>query len=223
MGTSSHNVGLFRPLRLWLLLLALLAASASNAQTQNKPKLYRWTDNKGVVHYGDHVPPQYANKDREILNKEGVSVGFQQGEVSAAQKAEQARKKAAEDKAEAARQDKLRRDRMLLQTYTSVQDIEDLRDRRLELMASQIRVTQLYLDNLRDRLAKLQKQASAFKPANKKENARPLPQDLADDIARTTSSIDLYEKTLSHAREEREQARAQFAGDIKRFKELNGG
>lgn len=222
MDASLHNVSLLRAVRTCLL-LSLLAASVSFAQTKDKPKLYRWVDDKGVVHYGDHVPPQYANKDRQILNKEGVAVGFQQGEVTAAQKAEQERKQAAEDKAEEARQNKLRHDRMLLQTYASVQDIKDLRDRRLELMASQIKVTQLYLDNLRDRLVKLQKQASIFKPYSSKQDARPVPRDLADDIAQTTSSIDLYEKTLDHAQQERQQAKAEFADEIKRFKELNGG
>ena len=52
--------------------------------------------------------------------------------------------KAREDAAEADRKAKeeiARRDRMLLETYISVSDIEDLRNRRLELLESQIKLT----------------------------------------------------------------------------------
>lgn len=209
--------------RVCALLLLTMAASAGFAQNKSQPKTYRWVDDKGIVHYGDHVPPQYAGKNREILNNEGVAVGFQQGELTDAQRAEAARKKAAQDKADAARQQKLEHDQRLLQTYGSVKDIEDLRDRRLELMASQIKVTQLYLENLQDRLAKLQKQASPYKPYSQKPNAPPLPKDLSNDIARTTSSITLYQKTLAHAQVEQEQVKADFAADIQRFKELKKG
>lgn len=219
MDTNLHNMSPLRWSRICMLLLLTLAASAGFAQTKSQPKMFRWVDDNGVVHYDDHVPPKYAGKDREILNSEGVAVGFQQGALTDAQRAEAARKKAAKDKAEAAHE----QDRRLLQTYGSVDDIEDLRDRRLELMASQIKVTQLYLENLQDRLTKLKRQASPYKPYSQKANAPPLPKDLANDIARTTSSIGLYQKTLTHAQVEREHVKADFAADIKRFKELKKG
>lgn len=205
-------------LRLCVLLLSGLVASAGLAQ-----KLYRWVDDDGVVHYGDHIPPEYAKQDREILNKQGVAVGFEEGEVTDEERAAQAREKAKQEEAERRRQEQVRHDRMLLQTYVSVQDIEDLRDRRLELMSSQIKVTRLYLTNLHKRLDALEKQASKYKPYSDDADAPEVPADLAGDISRTTASISLYEQTLDRVEEEQEKLKAEFDVDIKRFKELKGG
>jgi hypothetical protein len=112
---------------------------------------------------------------------------------------------------------------MLLDTYLSVSDIEDLRDRRLELLESQIKVTELYLGNLRKRLVGLQAEASDFKPYTTRPDAPQVPENLALDIRRTTASISLYEQTLSRTRSDQQALRVSFDEDIARFRELKGG
>ncbi len=42
--------------------------------TSPKGTAYRWVDDQGVVHYGDEIPPQYANRERTVLNGQGVPV-----------------------------------------------------------------------------------------------------------------------------------------------------
>src|SRR3989338_6186886 len=34
-------------------------------------KLYKWVDEQGTTHYGETVPPEYANKNRDEINKAG--------------------------------------------------------------------------------------------------------------------------------------------------------
>ena len=119
--------------------------------------------------------------------------------------------------------DSARRDRMLLETYLTVMDIEDLRNRRLELLESQIKVTELYLANLRKRLLTLQDEASVYKPYTVREDAPQIPPNLALDISRTTASINLYEQTLSRTRNDQANLKSAFDGDIERFRELKGG
>ena len=214
-----------------LILAALAAPDASVAQhspsraVQGKDgrKLYTWTDDKGVVHYGDSVPPEFANRDRNLLNTQGVRVGFEEGEVTEAERAELAKKKAAADQAAAAQAEIDRHDKMLLQTYIAVADIEDLRNRRLELLESQIKVTELYLTNLRKRLVLLQDEASVYKPYTAKPDAPQIPENLALDISRTASSINNYEKMLSKTRTDQTALRASFDDDIVRFRQLKGG
>jgi Domain of unknown function (DUF4124) len=214
-----------------LILAALAAPDASVAQhspsraVQGKDgrKLYTWTDDKGVVHYGDSVPPEFANRDRNLLNAQGVRVGFEEGEVTEAERAELAKKKAAADQAAAAQAEIDRHDKMLLQTYIAVADIEDLRNRRLELLESQIKVTELYLTNLRKRLVMLQNEASVYKPYTAKPDAPQIPENLALDISRTASSINNYEKMLSKTRTDQTALRASFDDDIVRFRQLKGG
>ena len=48
-------------------------------------RVYRWTDDKGVVHYGDTIPAEYSDNERSVLNGQGVEVGHVEGSKSAAQ------------------------------------------------------------------------------------------------------------------------------------------
>ena len=204
-------------LRIALLTAIALAASLAFAQ-----RLYRWVDDDGVVHYGDRIPPQYADRDRALLNSQGVPVGREQGTVTPEERA--ALEKQEQDEAEAreARAETARRDRMLLETYLSVEDIEDLRDRRLELLQSQIDVTENYLQGLRERLRGLHAEASKYKPYSDREGAAEVPADLASEISNTMSSIASYEHTLERTSANQAKLTAQFDSDIERFRELKG-
>src|SRR5665213_1962615 len=85
---------------------------------------YKWFDDQGVVHYGDTIPPQYAQKESTLLNKEGMPIGHKEATKTAAELAV-----AANAEEQIARQKQ--HDTFLLATYTSVKDIEQLRDERL--------------------------------------------------------------------------------------------
>jgi hypothetical protein len=207
-----------------LVVAAIALPSHGNAQRgQREQRLFKWTDENGVVHYGDKVPPEYADRDRNVLNEQGVTVAFEEGEITEAERAAAADREAEAELERQARAEVARRDRMLLETYLSVADIEELRNRRLELLESQIKVTELYLNNLRKRLLGLQSEASAFKPYTTKENAPQIPENLALDLSRTTSMITLYEQTLSRTRSDQLELRKSFDEDIARFRELKGG
>lgn len=202
-----------------LLVVAAIALPIGSAHSQS-PKIHKWTDENGKTHYGDKVPPEYANRDRIVLNDQGVRVGFEEGEVT---EEERAVIEEREREAEADRQTRAeiaRRDRMLLETYSSVGDIQDLRDRRLELLESQIKLTEVYLANLRKKLVDLQAEASHFKPYTTKADAPQIPENLALDISRTTATIALYEQTLARTRADQEHVRNSFDKDISRFREL---
>lgn len=205
--------------------LALCLAAALWLPTAgvSQPTLYRWVDENGVVHYSDSVPPEFSNSDRAILNRQGVAVGFEEGELTDEERAELARTEAEAAARRELRAEAARRDHRLLQTYLSVAEIEDLRDRRVELLESQIKVTELYLTNLRKRLAGFEQEASRYEPYNERADAPPLPEHLAFDISRTEASIDLYEQTLARTRMNQEALEAAFASDIARFKQLKGG
>jgi hypothetical protein len=189
-------------------LLLLAVSIAADAQ-----QLYRWVDENGVVHYGDRVPPEYAKVRRDILNDQAVRVGTLEAEKTVEQLEAEA--------IEAQRiEDESRRDQVLLTTYLSIEEIEQLRDRRLELIDAQIRVTNLYLSNLRDRLKKLQREAEAFSPYNPDPDAPAIDEKLARELTTTLESILLYEKTLDKSRDEQDLLVAKFDSDIDRFKEL---
>ncbi len=185
-------------------------------------RMYRWVDENGVVHFGDRVPPQYAKVDRQVLNESGVQVeaveGAKTDEELAAEEREAAKQATAQTEAAAAEE----RDQILITTYASVEEIEALRDRRMELVGGQIRVTELYLEDLRDKLARLQEEAERFRPYSSEPDARHMPDNLAREMSETLDSIILYEQTLTESRTQQDEMVAKFAADIDRFKELKG-
>jgi len=191
-------------------------------QIASAQKMYKWVDKDGKVYFSDKVPPDAANFDRDVLNERGVTVGRQEGEITDEERTAKEAKDAEEAAARAARAEVARHDRMLLETYISVSDIEDLRDRRVGLLESQISVAENYLSNLRKRLIDLQSEASKFKPYTTDENALPIPRNLAVDLSRTLESINVYEQTLSRTRGEQQALRESFDRDIARFRQLKG-
>jgi hypothetical protein len=197
-------------------ILLALAAGAAAAQSEKQKKLYRWVDKNGQVHYGDSVPAEYAEQDRDVLNKQGVKVGREEGTITP----EEAAAKAAEEKAAREEQKRKLRDRVLLQTYQSVQELEILRDNRLDLVDSQLTIQEQSLSNLRAQRAQIERIAARYAPANAAPDAQPLPDELAADLERSATDIQTQESNLVRRREERENIRQTFEADIARYKEL---
>ncbi len=177
---------------------ALLAGGAA-AQSDKQKKVYRWVDKHGQVHFGDSVPAEYAEQDRDVLNNQGVRVGREEGTITP----EEAAAKAAEDKAAREEQKRKLRDRVLLQTYQSVKELEILRDNRLELVDAQLTIQEQSLSNLRAQRAKIERIAGRYAPVNTKPGAQPLPDEMANDLARSANDIATQESNLLQRRQER--------------------
>jgi hypothetical protein len=60
-------------------LLWVGAAVADNKESA----VYHWTDNEGVMHYGDRVPPEFAATGHIILNEQGIEIDRVFGEKPA--------------------------------------------------------------------------------------------------------------------------------------------
>jgi uncharacterized protein DUF4124 len=207
-----------------LVVAATALPSIGSAQQHSQgPKVYKWTDANGQVHYDQTVPPEHADRDRELLNNQGVRVGSEEGEITEAERAVIAERETREEAERKAKEEIARHDRMLLETYISVADIEDLRNRRLELLESQIKLLEVYLGNQRKKLVDLQAEASNYKPYSSRTDAPQIPQNLALDMSRTTTSIASYEETLARTRANQAALKNSFNDDIARFRELKGG
>ena len=201
-------------------LLAVAPPVAAAARDGSKQQVYKWIDEKGAVHYGDAVPPQYADQDQTLLNSQGVAVGTIAGRRTAEQLAAEAARQAAEDRARQEVQTARTRDQNLLATYLTVEEITSLRDRRVEILEGQAKAQGQSLEQLRARQRQLEQQAQRFKPYNTAANAPLLPERLAEDLVRTASDIRTQERNLELKREETATVKGQFERDIARFREL---
>ena len=202
-----------------LLAFAGFSLLAANVCAQ---EIYCWDDESGFRHCGDSVPPDEARHDREVLNEQGIRIRSEEGEITPEEQAEIDRLNREEEARLREREESRRYDRMLIDTYLRVEDIENLRDRRLELIDSQIRVTEIYLRNLNRKLDGLKRDAGRFAPYNNREGASPIPENLSLDIDRTESSIEVREQALSEIRDNQIQTTLEFQRDIERFRELKG-
>jgi uncharacterized protein DUF4124 len=192
----------------------LAAVCGPTAQGAGSPtQVYKWTDDKGVVHYGDSVPPEYAQDERSVLNSHGVEIGHVEGTNNAGAVAEKAKQ------AELARQ-RAQHDQFLLATYVSAKDIEQLRDERLGQVDGQIRASSAYIDSLGTRMLALQDRALHFKPYSDEPNARRMPDDLAEELIRVNSETRSQRAALEAKRKAQLEMRAQFEADIARYREL---
>jgi hypothetical protein len=198
---------------------ALAEQRSSSGKSTGKP-VYKWVDEQGVTHYGDAIPPQYADQDKTVINRQGVPVGTIPGRRTPEQIEEAAQKRSAEDRARQEQVLARQRDQNLLATYLTVEEIESLRDRRLEILEAQSKVTHQYLDTLRARLRQLETQALRFKPYNADEKAGPMPEHLAEDLVRAVNEMRAQERSLETRRVESARLQEQFARDIARFREL---
>ena len=181
-------------------------------------KVYSWTDENGQVHYGDSIPAKYAEEHARVLNSRGIEVDRRVGKKSA----EELEAERLAEEARLAAETKRRADLALLGTYLSVREIEDHRDRRIELFVAQSRVTELYLRNLERRLKKLEQEASHYSPYSPDPEAPMIDPELVADIKDTEGTIDRHRDNLRKYELDVEDIRRRFAIDIERFRELKG-
>src|SRR6202051_1738066 len=195
--------------------VTLLASPGFAAGATNGRTLYKWIDEQGVIHYGDHIPPEYAGQEQHVMNSQGVEINRLE-----AQKSPEAL--AAEEQKKIEAEQSKNRDRNLLNTYASVQEIERLRDQRVTLLTDQIKVTSQFLEILNGKLKKLRVSSMRFKPYSSEANASAMPDQIAEDLVRVGNDIRTQEQNLREKRSEETIMSKQFDSDIGRFKELKG-
>ncbi len=196
--------------------LAICASASAVAASKNPDAsraTYKWVDDKGVIHYGDRVPPEYAKTERSMLNEQGVEIRRLEAEKSAEQRA-------ADDRRMVELSAVKQRDQFLLTTYTSVADIESLRDQRVGEIADQTGSAEQYVATLNERLVALQARAQVFAPYNEAPDARRMPDELTGDLVRTMNELRTQRNVLIAKRTEQEAVMARFQSDIERYRDL---
>ena len=195
----------------YLLLVSLLAASLPAAA------VYKWVDENGKVHYGDRVPPQYAKQQREVVNEQGLTT-----KTLSRQKTpdELAAEKKARDEAEAAakaKKDQEEKDRLLVQTYPSLKDLDEARDERLKMMDSSLKMAQKSREGTEASL----KQLLARKEAAGK-NGGKVPPALDKQIKDHERKLKETDVAIGKMQQDRTNVAAKFEADRNRYVEIQG-
>ena len=178
-------------------------------------KLYKWVDENGQIRYGDRIPPQYARKSNETLNQQGITVDRKEAaktpeQIAAAQRLEEARQAA-----ERVQQEKDRKDRILLDTFTNEDEMVLTRDGKIEAIEAIIRVTNGRTEKLKLRLSELKTRA-----ANIERSGKPVSAKLNAEISETRQQIAQNFTYVKRRNSDQQLIREQFEVDIARFREL---
>lgn len=198
------------------LLIALVASATFCSPVSAKTDKLKWVDDKGTTHYGDTIPPEYANKDRQFLNKSGVVVKTQDVMTPERRRAKEA-EDAKNDAEKAAARDRKLRDKSLTDTYSSVEEIELSRTRNVQQVDARINSISLQLKVANNNLLNLQKDA-----ANRSKAAGKVPELLQDDIKEAQKHIIRLQQDMDKYNAEKLAINTRYDAEKARYKELTG-
>lgn len=166
---------------------------------------YRYVDSRGVtVLDRQGVPPEYAGKGYEVLNVNGRVIQVVPPAPSAAQI-----RQAEADKAQAAA------DAQLLDLYSSVDEVDRVKARKLAELDALIGVAQGNIQGLAVQQRNLQAQAADLERAG-----RPVPQTLVDQMDDLRARQQRLHADIARYQAARAKAEADFAVERVRVQRL---
>jgi len=192
-----------------------LAFVLARADAVVAAKIFKWTDENGVTHYGEVIPPEYKDQAAQEMSRQGLTIRKWDAAITPEQR------KATETKSVREREEKQRefeqrrRDLALINTYTSAREIDEHRDRTLQLPVQAIQGLEPRLKKAQQRLASLEQQLATLNTGGK----RP-PHGLELDVADQKGEIDTIQAEIERYKAEIELIKVKYEGDRKRYLEL---
>ncbi len=194
-----------KPITVLTCLIAAALALPVQAQ-QAGVRMYKCVDAAGKVYYSDKVNPDCGQSVE--MNRQGVVM----------KKKEIAKPGQSPNEAVAAvksTREQERRDRALMATYTSEEEIDAARERSLSLPMQGTKAIESRLDKVNQQLTALKKQADVLATQKKK-----LPAHLLEDVNVTQMQVSGLEAELAQRKAQSDAVRARFEADKQRFREL---
>ncbi len=183
------------------LFFILISSALLNAQVAYADaKIVKWVDNKGVTHYGDRPPSFEESKTNVEMNKQGM-VTKKNVVVSPKDTALDAQKLAQD-----------RKDKILLASYTSANEIDLARDRSLEMDKAALTSLAAQKESLNGRIARNKQTAEGFKARKK-----PIPAHLDKEFKDAIAQNGRIDKQVNEHKLAMEQTRKNYAEDKARF------
>jgi hypothetical protein len=176
-----------------------------------------WKNNEGVRECGNNVPPEFAQQGHQELSKSGTIVGEQKRAKTADEMKQEAKQKELLAEEQRLEKERILADRVLLDTYSSVNEIEAARDERLMVIQSSITLANKQTETIQTDLDKRIMAAAEAERSGKSPNEA-----LLKDIATLERQIKTKKLYVSEREIELEldQTKNEYAAKIDRFKVL---
>jgi hypothetical protein len=202
-----------RAVRLPLVCAVAFVAAAVFAPAASAAGTYKWTDEQGGVHYSDKAPPEMPAKGATVLDKQGRAVKkidppLAPEEIKA--KADEQERQRAVAKA---RDDQARKDKALMQSYTSESEIDVARGRAISTLDTQIKSAQAYGADLARRQKELAKRKQGYA-------GKPVPVELERESASVDEELSRQTILIRQKQEELTLVTAKYDGIKQRWREI---
>ncbi|NOY67042.1 MAG: DUF4124 domain-containing protein [Gammaproteobacteria bacterium] len=199
-------------MRLFVYIYLSLALFSAPLQAE----LYNWVDADGQVHYGDKIPVEDARQERKVLDEKSGRV-IQTIERSKTVDELKEKRKRDKIKAVEAEKEQLRksRDRMLILTYQSVDEIYKARDVKIETIENAIQISRGTLRTQKEQYNIFRSSAADFE-----RSSRVIPKRLLDKMAAAKAKIIRTNNYIERRRREQYLIKKQFTKFVNRYKEL---
>lgn len=191
------------------LLILMLATSASAS------KLYKWVDENGKVFYSDKIPPKANQGAHSRLNEKGLTI-----ENKGAAKTDEEIKK--EKELERLRKEKQAvikkqeaKDKVLLKTFRSEDDLILARDGKLASVDNYIEITKGNIKRFKDKLAIMQSAAADREKAGKTVSTK-----FQEDMEALKRQINQSYASIVSREQTKQDIRIAYQTDIDRFRVL---
>ena len=174
-----------------------------------------WTNSEGIKECGDKIPPEYTQQGYQELSKGGIVIEKKE-RIKTKEELEKAKKEAEIiAREEEKEQKKKTNDKMLLETFTSIKELETTRDQKIEAVESTIKITQKRIIKLQYLLDDELNQNSLDKQIDGKDkkfnNAESLKEQISDN-----------KKFIKNKIDEQRKIKKIYMEYISRFKKLKG-
>jgi len=205
--------------RALLVLIAAAAVAALGAAplAAHEQKMYKCVDAKGKVYYTQLPPSECTGRASDELSREGTVIKHNDAPLTAEQRAkleaqrEVEKKKKSEE--EERKREQQRQSTALLNTYSSVSDIEYARNQALKDNADAVKETEQRYAAALARQQELDKEKAFY--VN-----RVLPRKLQLDLEGIAVDIKNQEQALDARRKEAHTINAKYDDDKRRYLEL---
>jgi chromosome segregation ATPase len=203
------------------LAIALAAFMAGTVLAQSKGKIICWKDKSGkVVGCGDKVPPEFEDSATKELDRRGVTrktTDTAEEQAKRAAQDEAMAKQKAEEKKRLAEQK--RQDSALLNTYANEKEIDQRRDREVQVVEAQITQLRALHTNAETRHNDLKSRIEAVEKAKKKP-----PSDLLkEEAAHAAADMAKLEQGIASKNKEIVDIRARYAQTKQRYMAIQSG
>lgn len=188
-----------------------------------KVRSYRCITKAGRKYYGSTIPQQCKGELVEALSAQGMVLFRIDPPLTPEQRAAKEAEERKAVEAEAARREaqrqaemQARRDRALLQTYTSEEDIELVRKRALADNRAAAAQVEARIRQLRQRQDRLAKEAEKYK------NSGQVPAKFQQDVKAVAYDLSLQEQLLESRRREAAEINARYDEEKRKYRQLTG-